>query len=88
MTLKKLYTKPEITFEDFTLNTSIAGDCDVKTNTPSQNACPYIKVIAGTERALFTTEIEGCVYTQGVADGQYNGLCYHVPTENNNLFNS
>ena len=82
--MKKLYTKPEITFEDFTLNTSIAGDCEVKTHTPAAEQCG----IAFGDINIFLDGHEGCTTT--IIDGSkdFDGLCYHVPTETNNLFNS
>lgn len=88
--MKKVYTKPEIMFESFTLSASIAGDCGTKTNTPSQGNCAY-----GEDTdfgvAIFTDAVTACVYKEsndGSADGIFNGICYHVPTEGMNLFNS
>lgn len=72
-------------FEDFTLSTNIAGDCEAKLNTPSNGVCGYQP--EGATYTIFLTDMSGC-------DRQYpdganaNGLCYHIPTDDKNLFNS
>lgn len=88
--MKKVYLKPEIMFESFTLCENIAGNCEVKTHTPSQGNCAYTYDDEfGGAVVLFTSKVSAC----GV-DGQFedddgtNGFCYHVPAENNTLFNS
>ena len=83
--MKKAYSKPEIVFESFTLSTNIAGDCDIKTNTPSDGKCGVENNNGFDIEVLFITNENGC--TTKVQDG-YNGLCYHTPTEDKNLFNS
>lgn len=86
--MKKTYEKPEIMFESFVASANIAGNCEVKTWTPNSGQCAYI-----IPRTQFTEEIH--LFVEGVnacvekpADGMYNGFCYHIPTETNNLFNS
>lgn len=89
--MKKTYVKPEIMFESFTLSTNIAGDCEVKTYTPSNNSCGLEFTGVGT---VFLDTMNGCqtenggfpVHSEG-GDGEFNGICYHVPY-GNNLFNS
>lgn len=83
--MKKSYSKPEIVFESFSLSTNIAGDCAVKTNTPSQNQCPYQ---GDFDYPIFITREMGCITTDPDGDGELNGFCYHVPTVGTNLFNS
>lgn len=85
--MKKTYEKPEIMFENFTLTTNIAGDCEVKTWTPNSGNCAYeITDEFGDTSAIFTSAMTGiCTTTE--ADGEYNGICYHVPY-GDNLFNS
>lgn len=85
--MKKTYIKPQIMFESFTLSTNIAGDCEVKTNTPNSGTCAY-EVSAGAYGTwnVFIDTVQAC--TTVPADGQYDGFCYHTPTETNNLFNS
>lgn len=85
--MKKTYSKPQILFEDFTLNTSIAGDCEEKTNTPAQRQCglDFGAGVVFLEAAKYCT-ID--VPDNGNGDGEYNGLCYHVFSNGRNLFNS
>lgn len=82
--MKREYRKPEIMFEDFTLSTNIAGDCEVKTNTASKGDCAY-----GEDTdfgvAIFLSTISDCIYQQ--AEGEFNSICYHT-FEGNSLFNS
>ena len=80
--MRKTYSKPEIIFEDFTLNESIAGNCDVKTFTPAQRQCGFD--FGGI--FIFMENITGCELK--FEDDGTNGVCYHVPTEDNTLFNS
>lgn len=82
--MKKIYSKPEITFESFSLSTNIAAGCETKTNTPSQMQCGYGADDFG--RPLFVQEASGCLIK--VPENAGDTLCYHVPTETNNLFNS
>ena len=85
--MKKRYAKPQIVFENFALSTNIAGDCEVKNNLQGRDACPYtVSTIFHGDRNIFITEPSGCTTIE--ADGDYNGLCYHVPLESNNLFTS
>ena len=80
--MKKKYTKPEIKFEDFSLQTSIAAGCELETPLPSSSAsCGY-----PTKGGVVF--VEGTQCTTYPQDGVYNGFCYHVPTDTSNLFNS
>lgn len=63
--------------------TNIAGDCEIKTHTPSEGKCSYQ---GDFDYPIFITKEMGCMTLE--ADGDYNGLCYHVPNEGKNLFNS
>ena len=89
--MKKAYTKPEILFEDFSLSQNIAAGCEEKTNTPTQDNCgidygPFV-VFLNTPDSECTGA--GRMDDQG-GDGEYNGICYHVFSNNGekNLFNS
>lgn len=85
--MKKEYSKPEIMFENFTLSTNIAADCEVKNNNnPSLNVCSYDIKFGRETKSFFTDTITACSTTE--ADGEYNGFCYHTPEESYNLFNS
>ena len=82
--MRKAYSKPDIMFEDFSLSTSIADNCSVKTRTYHQWSCG---VQFGT-LTVFTTEVVGCRQSGNIAvtNGEFNGLCYHVPHNGQNLF--
>lgn len=85
-TMKKTYSKPEIMFEDFTLAVNIAAGCEKKINNPSQGACG---VPTSSGETIFTDAV--CDYTPGFygqAEDQWDGFCYHVPSEGSNIFNS
>lgn len=84
--MKRAYEKPDIIFEDFSLSTSIALNCEVLANSNS-GTCPYVETDGrGNTLNVFTETVTGCVYKP--ANGDYNGLCYHNPYDANNLFNS
>lgn len=80
--MKKVYEKPEIVFDCFTLSTNIAAGCKFKTNLQVVDAtgCGY-----GDRTGVIFTSAINCEYQE--VDGDYNGICYHVPT-GNSLFNS
>ena len=80
--MKKKYEKPIFVFEDFSLNTAIAGDCGIKTDTPSYNECG---IDFGGDFVFINAET-GCSDDYFVDDGSYNGYCYHVPVDANKLF--
>lgn len=86
--MKKTYTKPEIFFENFSLNTSIASGCEVKIETSTSGNCG----LDFGDLVIFISSYTGCSSNDGVIvegdDGKYNGICYHVPVETNNMFNS
>lgn len=88
--MKKVYSAPDILFESFTLSTNIAGDCEAPfVNNATRGTC----AVLGTGGvAIFDGKVgTACTDTPqewGQSDDLWNGLCYHVPTETNNLFNS
>lgn len=85
--MKKKYEKPMILIENFSLSTTIAGDCEVKTNTQSQNEC----WLDFSGLKVFMNGMGGCsdIAVDNVGgDGQFNEICYHVPEGTSNLFNS
>jgi hypothetical protein len=85
-TMKKKYSTPEIVFESFALSTTIAGNCEKSVNTQSQGVCGYFMEGVGM---AFTENVTGCsvVITDDMSLA-FNGYCYHVPVDNQNLFNS
>lgn len=93
--MKKIYEKPLIMFESFTLSTNIATDCEKKTDTKSNgnSDCGYYFTGLGN---LFIDSIGACkdsswVTGWGSDDGYFgsenDAICYHVPF-GENLFNS
>lgn len=82
--MKRTYTKPEIVFEDFTLSTNIAAGCEVRTDTQARGQCGY----AWGGKVLFLDGVAGCSDIIKNDGEFFNGLCYHNPSDLNNLFNS
>lgn len=86
--MKKIYSKPEIVFESFTLSTNIAGDCDKKVTTYAKDACG----ITGSDPELvwfsFSADGSNCNAPGTGSEMTNDGFCYHNPSESNNLFNS
>ena len=87
--MKKVYSKPEIQFEDFTMSTSIAGNCESIVGNPSKGTCA---ILGSGGIAVFDASVgNACEFTPerlGQDADQYDGTCYHVPSEYSNLFNS
>lgn len=85
--MKKIYVKPEIMFEDFSLSNAITAGCEATTNQPSYNQCG----IDFSGLVVFMQGMTGCtdIQVDNVGgDGEWNGLCYHVPNGGDNLFTS
>lgn len=86
--MKKLYTAPQILFESFSMSTNIAGDCESIIDTQAKGTCA---VLSSGNIAIFDGSVSACFFTpegMGQAKDTWDGFCYHVPTEYNNLFNS
>jgi len=86
--MKKTYSKPEIFYESFAACTNIAAGCERIVGNPSKDSCA-IEGSGGV--AVFTDTLSVCDFTpekMGQAADQWDGFCYHVPTEKTNLFNS
>ena len=84
--MKKEYSKPIVVFEDFALSTNIAGDCEIKTDLQSKNACG----VDASGIQVFMTGMTGCFFevpSDGGGDGEFGNICYHVPY-GENVFNS
>lgn len=90
--MKKKYEKPQIFIEKFSLCTNIASDCEGIVGNPSKGSCAVIGTGPDGGIAVFDGKVgAACVYTPtdlGLAEDQWDGACYHVITEYNNLFNS
>ena len=85
--MKKSYTKPEIYFENFTLSTNIASNCDRPFSLQAQFVCA-IPDANNLGMGIFDPNRGGGCVIPGDQDAMYDGFCYHVPTENNMLFMS
>ena len=70
--MKKLYSKPEIMFESFTLSASIAS-CDNIIDTQSKDQCG-IEGTGGIK--MFSHGITDCDFE--ASNDEYDGFCYHV----------
>ena len=93
--MKKAYNKPDIYFDNFAMCTDIAGTCTYVTNTFYRGGCglEYSDTIT-----IFVEGVDAWTFkapfnvtpgvTSGVMDGQYNGICYHVPAGDRVLFGS
>lgn len=79
--MKKIYSKPEIVFENFLMSTGIAAGCEV-TNPYDPNL-----YFSGKGYAFATGSCEYGVSDPG-GDGEFNGICYHTMTNNYNLHSS
>ena len=83
--MKKAYNKPEIVFESFSMSTNIAAGCTLTnvTHSSGEYGCGYKP--DRFNYIIFTSDM-GCTTTED--DGDYNGICYHVPSESSSLFTS
>ena len=70
-------------FEDFTLSTNIAGDCEMKIGNSARGTCAY-ESSGGIY--TFTDLVSACDFTS--SDGKADGFCYHIPEGGPNIFNS
>lgn len=73
--MKKTYTKPDVMYESFAMSNSIASGCTVKVG-HEENTCG---IELTSDISIFTSAVSGC--TMKFEDGQYDGLCYHVPLD-------
>ncbi len=82
--MKRIYKKPEIMFEDFSLNINIAAACEYEANNNSKNSCGF--ALEGFDDKTLFLDVGVCTYL--VTDGEYNGICYHNPSSTSNVFGS
>lgn len=80
--MKKDYCKPLIAFESFELTESIAQDCGKDIGPSDVQSCAYD--IPGIGK-IFIGDAQCTLKV--TTDGEY-GLCYHIPIESRQLFNS
>ena len=81
--MKKQYKKPLVLFDNFSLSTNIAAGCGVSTNF-GVDQCGYQFTVG---IVIFTQANNGC--EKKISPGEnYNGICYHNPSDTNNLYSS
>lgn len=82
MNMKKAYSRPDILFDSFSMCSAIASTCEASAN--------FARDVCGVEMtpsiSLFLEGVTGCSWI--VKEEEYDGLCYHVPFDTNNVFNS
>ena len=82
-TVKKTYVKPALELVDFTLSSSIAGNCTFTANFAEKVCSPVIEDNGYTVyNAAYL-----CDYELNLGDGAGNtdGVCYHVPVADANI---
>lgn len=82
--MKKAYSTPDILFESFSLNENIAAACARNVHTQYDGVCG----VPFGNKMLFIMGVSGCRVK--IEDGSpvFDGLCYHIPVDENKLFNS
>ena len=73
-------------FEDFTISTNIAAGCELRTNNQTAGVCAYTVKFGKETTNFFLESIAACTTVE--SDGEYDGFCYHTPSEGNNIFAS
>lgn len=93
--MKKVYGKPEISFEDFAFSNNIAGGCGTVSTQGMKDSCTrygnYSSPETGCEfidngYTFFNASGHDCLFTP--QDEDPNGLCYHTSSVENRMFNS
>lgn len=84
--MKKVYTTPSVFYEDFSLTTNIAAACAIQTNA-AKFTCGYEYA---PDLIIFTSGILQCQQSgyEIEDNGAWDGICYHNPSDNYQLFNS
>lgn len=84
--MKRAYESPEILFEDFSMSVNIAGNCDVIIDGSHYGKCG----LSFGRKTYFVDGITGCTskVEDGDTVGSYDQVCYHVPIDTKDLFNS
>ena len=80
--MKKKYNKPEILFENFEMSQRIAGECEGIANNTDESLCSVD--IPELGKNVFT--VKGICKLTG--PGWTDRICYHAPSESNNVFTS
>lgn len=80
--MKKTYAKPQIVFESFQLTANIAGGCNTGPNSADEATCGY------NDNGWIVFQNSAVCNVLAGPDGNYNRLCYHVPTGDMSVFTS
>lgn len=86
--MKRVYKKPYIRFEDFSLSENIALGCEVKAN-HAKDACS----ITDNGYSVFAnisicTDYQFDPDTDEYVNNDGEKVCYHIPLPDNNVFTS
>lgn len=94
--MKKQYTKPVISFENFAFSSNIAGACSSLTGLFSQGTCSLYGTYADPSTgscefmdngfAIFLSSNSDCL--SGPQEEDPNNLCYHVSSSETRMFAS
>ena len=85
--MKKAYTTPDILFDSFALNENIAN----VNNNCTRNITNQYSGECGMQygnKIVFTVSANGCRVKIEDGSAMFDGLCYHIPSGENKLFNS
>ena len=81
--MKKVYSKPNIVYEDFSPSTSIAAGCQYEAD-----VVMYECGIEYDTDMLFILDVEACNLPVEMMSGVFDEICYHNPSPGNNVFTS
>ena len=81
---KKAYSRPELYYESLTLSQSIATACE-ETALFGEGSCPVNIQVGSINVMIFQSAESGCDFCPPNADDY---ICYHAPSEMNNVFAS
>ena len=85
--MKKTYSPPDIFFDSFALSENIASansNCTRNITNMYSNSCG----LWFGDKVVFTIAAAGCDFKTQDGSPFFDGLCYHIPTADNRLFNS
>ena len=85
--MKKEYSSPEIFFDNFALNANIANvnmQCSRNITNQYSGDCG----LQFGNKIVFTISAAGCKFKIQDGSPMVDGLCYHIPTGDNKVFNS
>lgn len=81
---EKVYTKPQLIYESFALSQSIASGCEGIANF-GEGGCSVTLTDMADSITIFQDAGYGCQFVPPNPDDY---ICYHAPSEMNNVFSS